>query len=86
MAIPLDPSKGQGPLKTSGRGSRRSYSFCGRGLRVLTLSDPGRFSARPRPSLRESVSTHSVRTLPSSTCLVGRVPSARSCHPTGKTH
>ena len=23
-----------------------SYSFCGRGLRVLTLSDPGRLSAR----------------------------------------
>ena len=41
MAIPLDPSKGQGPLKTSGRGSRRS-----RGKRVPVPAGP---STRKEP-------------------------------------
>ena len=46
----------------------------------------GGFPPGPRSSLRESLSTHSVHTLPSSTwCLVGWVPSTHSCHPTGKT-
>ena len=59
--------------------------FYGRGLRVLTLSDPGRLSARaalfPEGELEHALRPHFAV---QHRCRAEWVPSTASCHPTGK--